>query len=58
MTDTICVLLSVLTAAAVLTAVLQIYYRKQMYLKLGRMLDQVLERREIGISDVREGALK
>ena len=57
MTDTICVLLSVLTAAAVLTAVLQIYYRKQMYLKLGRMLDQVLERREIGISDVREGAL-
>lgn len=57
MTDTICVLLSVLTAAAVLTAVLQIYYRKQMYLKLGRMLDQVLERGEIGISDVREGAL-
>lgn len=57
MTDTICVLLSVLTAAAVLTAVLQIYYRKQMYLKLDRMLDQVLERGEIGISDVREGAL-
>ncbi len=57
MTDIICVLLSVLTAAAVLTAVLQIYYRKQMYLKLGRMLDQVLERGEIGISDVREGAL-
>ncbi len=57
MTEMITGLLAFALAAAVLAALWQSYHRKQMYIQMNRMLEQVLEREEIELSDIREGAL-
>ncbi len=49
--------LFIIMLAAVLAAAAESYQRKRMYRQVDKMLDQVLERQKIEVSDIQEGGL-